>query len=250
MKRLAIISAIIILLIAALAAYILRPTVAPSGEIAAVPIEISTQLVEELTIPTSTSELSSATEAPTEIESMQTGPIIFAIQQSASQASFTIDEILRGVETTVVGLTDQVAAQFLLDFNDPSFSQIGLVQINARTLVTNSQNRNRAIRNQILDVSEYEFISFEAIEIAGLPEIIEIGGAYDIDIIGALTIRDVVNEVTFVATIIIESLTRISGTASTVIQRGDFELTIPRVPSVAGVSENVILAINFVAIAQ
>ena len=250
LKPLAIILIAIIVVVVAVAAYILRPTVAPSGEIAAVPIEISTELAAGIDLPTSTTEVLSTTESTEEIDNLDLGQIIFEIQQSLSQATFTIDEIFRGVDTTVVGVTNQVAAQILLDFNDPAASQIGLVQINARTLLTNSENRNRAIRNQILDVDDYEFISFEPSKLEGLPESIEIGGVYEIEIIGDLTIRNIVNEVTFVASINIESLTQISGEASTVIQRGDFELTIPRVPSVAGVSENVIIAINFVAVAQ
>ncbi len=250
LRRGAIISLSIILLIAALAAYILRPTVAPSGEIAAVPIEISSDITSEIDLPTSTVEVTSVAELAEELENDIAGPIIFEIQQSSSQASFTIDEILRGVNTTVVGVTNQVAAQILLDFIDPKASQIGLLQINARTLLTNSENRNRAIRNQILDVEDYEFISFEAVKLIGLPESIEIGESYDIEIVGNLSIRHITNEVTFVATINIESMVQISGEASTTIQRGDYELIIPRVPSVAGVSEAVILEINFVAIAQ
>jgi hypothetical protein len=40
------------------------------------------------------------------------------------------------------------------------------------------------------------------------------------------------------------------GLASTTILRADFDLTIPQVPAVAGVSEAVLLEIDFVAIAQ
>lgn len=236
---LAIIAAVVLVAIIALVAYVLRPTVAPSGEIAAVPIEIATQIPALTDSPTATVE-----------DEDIGGQRVFEIQQSSSQVSFTIDEILRGVDTTVVGSTNQVAAQLLIDFEDPSASQIGLVQVNARTLATDIENRNRAIRNQILDVDEYEFISFEATALQGLPESIEIGQSYSITILGDLTIRDITNVVSFDASITIESDEQISGQAETVIQRSDYDLTIPQVLSVAGVSEDVIVAIEFVATAQ
>lgn len=249
LKRISIITVLIVLLITSVAAYILRPTVAPSGEIVAVPIKISTELPQEIEIATSTTQTLISPES-TDVEDKLSDPIIFSIQQTSSQASFTLDEVLRGVDTTVIGVTNQVAAQILLNFNEPASSQIGIVTINARTLRTNSENRNRALRNEILDVDEYEFISFEPVALIGLPETIEIGKSYEIEIIGNLTIRHIINEVSFIATINIESNTQISGTASTIIQRGAFELTIPRVPNVAGVSEDVLLAIDFVALAN
>jgi len=44
-----------------------------------------------------------------------------------------------------------------------------------------------------------------------------------------------------------ESTTRLTGTATTVVNRGDYNLTIPSVPNVANVGEDVTLEIDFVA---
>lgn len=227
--------------VVAVALYVLRPTAAPSGEIVAIPIEFSTEAV---------SSTESTAEEMEETSTSVSGPRIFEIQQSASQASFTIEEILRGNETTVIGVTDQVAGQILLDLENPGSTQVGIIQVNARTLATDVENRNRAIRNQILDVDEFEFISFEPGSIEGLPELIEIGQSYAVIIRGDLSIRHITNEATFEASITIDSADQISGSASAIIQRADYELTIPQVPNVAGVEESVIVALRFIALAQ
>ncbi len=257
-NRLALIALIGLSIVVAYVAYVLRPTAAPSGEISAVAIEISTATLTELDVLSKTSQDLSNGETPEmiqteqiiETESSISGTRIYEIEQSGSTASFTINEILRGVDATVIGVTDQVAGQILIDFDNPASSQMGLVQVNARTLVTNSENRNRAIRNEILDVDEYEFISFEPTLMHGLPEQVEIGKSYEITIRGNLSIRDFTNEEIFQAIITIDSETQISGQASTVIQRSEYGLTIPQVLAVAGVEESVIVEINFVAVAQ
>jgi len=242
-----------------LIAYVLRPSPAPSGELEAVSIDIATQAATQ-------SVAESATEAETEGESepaateedevdsssqsAETLGGIYEIDQSTSSVKFALNEILRGQDKRVIGETNQVAGQILIDASNPVESQLGLIQVNARTLSTDSENRNRALRNEILDVDEFEFITFEALIIEGLPQVIAVGESYTFDILGNLTIRDVVREVQFAAQVTIESDVRISGFASTVLLYADYGLTIPSVPFVASVDEEVELTIDFVAFAQ
>src|SRR5690606_11052027 len=72
-----------------------------------------------------------ATEPATEAAGAAT---VFTIDQAASQVRFQLDEDLRGVRTTVVGVTDQVAGQLSINLADLSQTQVGVIQINARTL--------------------------------------------------------------------------------------------------------------------
>lgn len=158
-----------------------------------------------------------------------------------------MDEDLRGARTTVVGATDQVAGEIAFDLNDLSTAQVGVLQINARTLVTDNSFRNRAIQNEILETGSYEFITFTPTAINGLPANATVGEAITFTIDGDLTIRDVTQPVTFtvVATPVTES--QLAGTASAVITRADYNLAIPSVPNVANVEEEVELYIEFVA---
>ena len=179
---------------------------------------------------------------------LPTGPIIFEISQAESEVRFILDELLRGDPTTVIGASDQVAGQIAVDLSDLSTAQLGIIQVNARTLETDNNFRNRAIRNRILQTNDYEFITFAPTDLTGLPDSAAVGETISFQIVGDLTIRDITQEATFEVEVTAVSATQLTGTAVTTVQRADFELVIPEVEGVADVDEAVILEIDFTAL--
>lgn len=165
----------------------------------------------------------------------------------ASTATFRIDEELRGSPVTVVGTSGIVLGRIEIDPDDLSNSQIGEILINARDFETDSGLRNRAIRGPILDTDVFEFISFVPSTIDGLEGSASVGDELAFTVSGDLTIRDITQPVTFDVTAVLTSGSTIEGTATTVVERGPFELVIPSVPSVANVAEEVPLSLDFVA---
>ena len=147
--------------------------------------------------------------------------------------------------------TNQVAGDFIIDFADLAASQLGPVRINVRTLRTDEERRDRAIRSRILESAsdQYEFTTFEPVRLEGLPGSLELGQTVPFQIIGNLAIRDITREVTFDAELTVVSADRVEGTAVTTILREDYSLTVPNVPFVASVDEDVLLGIRFVAVA-
>jgi polyisoprenoid-binding protein YceI len=174
---------------------------------------------------------------------------VYEILQEESEARFVIDEVLRGSPKTVVGSTDQVAGQIAVDPTDLDPAEVGTILINARTFATDSEQRNRAIQNQILRTDQHEYITFAPKTLLSLPDDASVGQAVPLQVVGDLTIAGVTREVTFDATITPESEDRLAGSASTTIRYADFGLAIPQVPAVTGVSENVRLELEFVAMA-
>ncbi len=174
-------------------------------------------------------------------------PIIFEIVQAESQARFLIDEVLRGDPITVVGVTDQIAGQFAIDPNNLPNTQLGVIRVNARTLATDNDFRNRAIKNQILLTDAHEFITFAPSQIIGLPHKGTVGEVYTFQIVGDLTITGVTRPVTFDVIARSASETSIRAVASTTILYADFGVSIPRVPSVDLVADEVRLELEFVA---
>ncbi len=179
-------------------------------------------------------------------------PLEFAIVSAESEASFTLEEDLRGVRTTVVGVTNEVGGSVFVNLADPSASSIGPIVINARTLETDNSFRNRALRSRILQSAqaEYEFIVFEPRELSNWSATsAAVGETMTFDITGDLTIVDMTRSVTFAASATLESESRISGSAEVNLLHGDFGLVIPDVPSVANVTDDVTLRLEFVATA-
>lgn len=222
-----------------------EPTAAPVEEVAE---EATSEPMEEAVEESTAEPVEEPTEtAVEEAAPLPDGPTVYAIVPEQSLVRFELDEDLRGNRITVVGSTDQVSGQMAFDFADLSSTQVGIIQINARTLVTDNNFRNRAINNEILDTGEFEFITFEPSSVEGLPDSIGIGEAAIFSIVGTLTIRDISQEVTFDVTATAASANQIIGNASTVIALEDYDINIPSVPSVANVEEEVELYIDFIA---
>jgi polyisoprenoid-binding protein YceI len=236
--------------------WVLGPTLAASGEMTPIPV-----LPAEITAAPAATEPVAATaevvpthtaasEASPAAEVSDTGDLtVLQIVPSESQARFILSEVLRGQPTTVVGATDQVAGEIAVNPNDLSTAQVGVIQVNARDLTTDSNQRNQAIRNRILHTDNFEFITFAPTSVIGLDGSAQPGDTFTFQLAGDLTIRDITQPVTFEVTATVEALNQLSGTAVTTVQRAAYGLNIPSVPHVADVSEEVRVELDFVAAA-
>ena len=254
------------ILAAALYNWVLGPTLASSGIPTAIPIVLVTaapttvaaQPTTTAAPPTSAAatagsptEPAAATSEPAAtVITAPSGMTIFEIDAAQSEARFIITEELRGQPKTVVGATNQVAGELALNPDDLSATQVGIIQVEARSLSTDSSQRNQAIRNRILNTDQYEYITFTPTSVTGLSGSGAPGDTYTFQIAGNLTIRDVTQPVVFEATAKADSLQQLTGKATTTVQRADYKLIIPNAPGVANVGESVTLEIDFVAVAQ
>ncbi|OGO35754.1 MAG: hypothetical protein A2W35_20600, partial [Chloroflexi bacterium RBG_16_57_11] len=232
--------------------WVLGDTEEASAPIQALPVQSGpTQTVPAAATETQVKATQPLPTTPVETQAVETtSPStarIFTISQAESKAQFTIYEELLGQPKDVVGTTDQVAGEIEVDLNDLNSAQVGVIQVNARTLVTDDNRRNQTIRNRILNTDSFELIAFTPKEIAGLEGSASPGQTFEFQISGDLTIRDISKPVVFDVTVQVISENQLVGSATATIQRSDYELVIPRVPSVANVGEDIILEILFVA---
>lgn len=198
--------------------------------------------------PTSTAEaLQEESEQGTTGQSIAVTELDFSILPESSQARFYIDEVLRGQPKRVEGVTQQVSGSLLIESLDPLTVSMGAIEIQAASFVTDNNFRNRAIADAILQVGRYPTITFTPTSIDGLPESAQAGQTYAFEVTGDLTIRAITQTATFQVTLEAESEDRITGSASTTINRSDYQLNIPSVPQVADVSEQVLLEFDFSA---
>lgn len=179
-------------------------------------------------------------------------PLNFQIDPEQSEARFIVDEILFDEPNNVVGRTNEVSGTIAINLADPTQTTVGVISINARSLATDNRFRNRSVNRLILQSNrdEYQYITFTPTSIDGLPAAAAVGDSFSFQIMGDLKIREIVQPTTFEVTVTADSNTQISGLAQTVVQRADFELTIPNVEGVADVTEEVQLELEFVAAAS
>lgn len=182
----------------------------------------------------------------------QTTTLVFEIDQSRSTARFEIDEVLNGSPTHVVGITDQVVGQVRVDMDDLSSIELSDIIINARTLVTDSERRNRAIRGPvILDSGSdaNELISLAGTSVDGLDGSAVVGETFEFTVSGDLTIKGNTQPVTFDVSATLIDEDTLEGEATAEVTRDMFEIGIPSVPGVADVTNEVLIGLEFVAVA-
>lgn len=198
-------------------------------------------------------EVPAAAEAPAaEAPAPETpaGAIRFALVPSQSEARFIINEDLMGRPTTVVGKNSSVSGGVTVVPGDPAGVTIDPIVIDANTFVTDNNRRNGAIQRFILQSSSYPTITFTPTAVEGVPAAVAAGDRLELQVTGDLTIREVTRSETFAVTVQVVSENELHVNGSTQILRDNYQLTIPSVPSVANVTNEVQLEFDFVATAE
>lgn len=227
------------------------PTAAEAATVAPEATEVPAEEAEATEVPAEEAA-AEATEAPAAEEAGMTGSTVYVIDTAQSEVRFTLTELLMGNPTTVVGVGNGIEGSVTVNFDDYSQSTISPIVIDASLLATDNNMRNGQIRRAILQTNnpEFQFITFTPTAVEGLPESVTVGEPFDITVTGDLTIRTTTQPMTFEVTVTPVSETEIHGSARATLLRADFDLQIPSVPSVADVSEEVLLEFDFVALAQ
>ncbi len=188
----------------------------------------------------------STAETPTTTEAIPESTVELQLSEG-TEARFLIFEELRGEPFTVVGATTEVVGRIRVDRSDLSASQVGEILINARTFATESSNRDRAIRGPILGAEQHEFILFRPTSLRGLGGAAEPGGEWSFEMEGDLAVRDIVRPVVFSVVARWGPGDVLEGEAAATVLRSDFDLSVPSVPFVANVADEVGLELKFVA---
>lgn len=178
-----------------------------------------------------------------------TGTQTFSIVSARSEAKFEINEVLNNKPFRVVGTTNAITGNIIIDLATPANSSVGTISINARTLKTDSSMRDGMIGRMILKSEANEFITFTPKSFSGLPtETPKVGQEYSFTTTGTLTIAGTSKEVTFSVRAKANTESEIQGVATSSINYPDYSITIPKVPKVASVEDKVDLTFSFVAV--
>ena len=171
----------------------------------------------------------------------------FNLQPAETVASFLLTEVLYGTLKTVVGTTSEVQGGLVVDFSNPAKTGLDPIQIGAGSFVTDSGRRDGAIRRFILDAANYPLIRYIPQTIGGLPDTVKPGDKLTLSVLGDLTIMDTTRQETFALAVLVASDQRLEGVASVTVLRSNYGLSIPSLPFVADVADEVVLEIRFVA---
>lgn len=161
----------------------------------------------------------------------------YQIDDTQSQIEFAIGEILAGSPLTALGHTRHVEGYLVLNktTQELSFYQ-DQVKIDARTLRTNNDSRDNAIKRFVLETTEPEnyYITFSLTQPLKLTANTE---PQTVNVTGKLTISGVTKEISFQAQVT-STTQQLTVDFKTELTRSEFEVKTPEVPFVAKVDDN------------
>jgi polyisoprenoid-binding protein YceI len=175
---------------------------------------------------------------------------VLNVMAADSEAKYSLNEVLSGVPTLVVGTSKQLSGQITVDTSvKPAIVSIGEIRLDATSFKTDKAMRDNNVIKLILksDEPENKFIVFQSAKVSGVPETLTPDQSFPVEITGNLTISGVMKPTTFKGTMTWKSDGTLTGTASTDLTYANFGLVIPNLPFLANVDEVVKLEVNLSA---
>ncbi len=171
----------------------------------------------------------------------------FVLVSEESEAEYSINEVLRGVPTLVIGKSQSISGNVLI--NDVNNIEIvgGEIKIDAKSFKTAISTRDNNVANLILKANEEgnEFIVFKPASISGLEGDLVFNEDLPVEIIGNLTIAGVTQTMTFVGTINWSDENSFSGLITSDLTYANFGLVLPDFDFFTDVDEVAKLKTNF-----
>ncbi|MEM8535076.1 MAG: YceI family protein [Chloroflexota bacterium] len=230
------------------------------------PVAESTALTDDTTAEAATSEPTEMPEeedVPTEapIEEPATEPTeeptaepvaearTFQIVPEETEASYDVQEqfLEQDLPVRAIGVTNVVEGEFQFTTGDELSGEVSRMTVDLRTLTSDSERRDGAIRDRWLESNTYPFAEFVSTEVQNMPESYTEGEEVTFTLVGDLTIREVTQPVTFDVRGVLEG-DRVTGTATTFILMEDFGFEPPAIAGVLTVEDGVDIAVNFTAV--
>lgn len=180
----------------------------------------------------------------------------FTIVTDESSASYLVDEEffadalekfgIESGEVDVIGTTEDVNGELVLNFGNPDLLESGSFVVNLVSLTTDQNRRDRYIRDNALESNAFPEATFEATAVSGLPDTYTEGEEINFDLTGDLTVRDVTTEVTFDVTAVMED-GRLTGVAELPITMSTFGIDPPDFANTLTVADEFVIQVNFTA---
>lgn len=174
--------------------------------------------------------------------------IVFTLDEG-TVARYKVEETLaRQGFVVATGETGDVSGRIVFDTDGGIIAEESAITMQAATLVTDSDRRDRYVRNRTLQTEQYPEIVFRPTSADGLPTpLTDAQGAIDFTISGDLTIIDQTRPITWNASADFGAGgAEISGLASTEFTFEDFAMDKPSVAIVLSVEDTIRLEIEFI----
>ena len=173
----------------------------------------------------------------------------FRLVPATSHVSYSVDEVFIEENNrffTAVGKTPGVSGEIVLHHAHPNLSRVRNISVDLRNLTSDSERRDRAIRERFLESRRYPYARIDSATITGLPERLTPGRAFPFQLTGALKVHNVSRPTTWRGEATLSGDT-LRGKATTEVRMTHFDIEVPRFLWLR-VADAVKLEISFVAV--
>ncbi len=178
-----------------------------------------------------------------------TGLQIFQIVPSQTTASYSVYEDLifqNKPNNDAVGTTHSVQGSFKIRTGNSPLVAAMNIQVDLRTLQTDSTMRDNYVRRNTLQTDTYPYATFVSVSTQGLPSSYSNGQTVHFQLIGNLTMHGKTNKEVFDVQGKVDGNT-ITGTATSTIYMTDFGIQPPNLANIAIAQNKVVITIAFTA---
>ena len=175
----------------------------------------------------------------------------FVIDPTQSSAQYAVNEVFlqENRPYRAVGTTNVVSGTFVVSTEGVPAGKVTKIQIDLRTLQSDSGRRDNAIRERWLESNTYPYAEFVSTNALNLPDSYQAGSQVSFNLVGDMTIHGVTKSVEWLVDGTLTGDT-VQGQATTTINMSDFGITAPNIANMIKVEDEVELMVQFVAKAQ
>ena len=179
----------------------------------------------------------------------QPAPVTYRVVPGLSQASYSVDEVFIDEGNrffTAVGATTAVSGEVVIDRTRPAQSRISEIVIDVRELTSDSDRRDRAIRERFLESRRFPQARLTNATLRDMPAEIANGRSFRYTVLGNLTVHGQTRETSWrgEATLTGDTL---RGVARTQVKMTAFGIDVPSFLWLR-VADDVRLEIRYVAV--
>jgi polyisoprenoid-binding protein YceI len=190
------------------------------------------------------------TEEPVEEPAAETRTFVIVPEETTAQ--YSIDETFLNDNNrlgTAIGKTSVVEGSLVLNYADPTQSELGEITVDISKLASDSSRRDNAIRERWLESARFPLASFVAKEIRGFPAVPQEGQAIEFQLVGDMKIKETTRDQAWDVKATLDGDT-LTGTATTFLLLADYNVPPPEILGVVRVTDGLTATLDFTMAGQ
>lgn len=178
-------------------------------------------------------------------------PLRLVVAPTGNEVRYVVREQLARLElpNDAIGATKAITGQIVLDGKGGVDSTASKIVIDLTTLTSDRANRDRFIKRNTLVVDSFPTAELVVTEIRGLPATLPTSGSLSFTVLGKMTMHGTTKITMWDGTAVANG-GAFSGTVTTRVKFGDFNMTQPKVMSVLSIVDDLKLEYDFHLVEQ